>query len=135
MGVSFFEGYRGGFLKWRNAAVADTRVGGGDVFDQFRGSDEPADTPAGAVEVLAAATDGKGQGGDFGGEGRHACEFGVVEAVVDFVAEDEDVVFYAEVADSLEFVAGEDFADGVVGRVEHDHAGAWRDGCFELGEV
>lgn len=31
-----------------------------------------------------------------------------------FVGEDEDVMFYAEVADGLKFGAGEDFADGVV---------------------
>ena len=41
----------------------------------------------------------------------------------------------AEGADCFEFGFGEDFADGVVGRVEDDHAGFGGDGVFEGFEV
>ena len=135
MGVGLFKGYGGRLLKRRHAAVADAGMCGGDVLDQGGRPDEPADAPAGAVEVLPAAADGESESGDFWRERGHAREFGVVEAIVDFVAEYEDVVFHAEISNRLELVAGEDFADGIVRRVEDDHASTWRDGCFELGEV
>ena len=41
----------------------------------------------------------------------------------------------AEGADCFEFGFGEDFADGVVGGVEDDHAGFGVDGVFESFEV
>lgn len=51
--------------------------------DQVCRADEPADAPAGAVEVLACGTDGQGSGGDGGGEGCDAGEGGERETVVD----------------------------------------------------
>lgn len=58
-------------------------MGGGDVVDQVCGADEPADAPAGAVEVLACGTDGEGSGGNGGGERCDAGEGGEWETVVD----------------------------------------------------
>jgi len=59
----------------------------------------------------------------------------VVEAVVDFVGEDEDVMLHAEVADSEELGVGEDFADGVVRGVYDDHARLRCYGGFEFGHI
>ena len=118
-----------------DAGVADAGVGGGDVFDEVFGADEPADAPACCVEVFACGADGEGQGSDFGGESGDAGEGDVVKAVVDFVGEDENVVLDAEAADGFEFGFGEDFADGVVGGVEDNHAGFGVDGVFKGFEV
>ncbi|KAB8345847.1 hypothetical protein FH972_022902 [Carpinus fangiana] len=133
--VGLLEGDGGGLLQRRDGAVADARVGGGDVLDEVLGADEPADAPAGAVEVLAAGADGEGEGGNLGRQGGDAGEGAVVEAVVDLVAEDEDVVLDAQVADGLQLGAREDLADGVVRRVEHDHARLGCDGGRQLVEV
>lgn len=46
-------------------------------------ADEPADAPAGAVEVLACGTDGESSGGNGGGEGCDAGEGAEWETVVD----------------------------------------------------
>ena len=46
------------------------------------GADQPADAPAGSVEVFAGGADGEGELGDFRGEGGDAGEGDVVEAVV-----------------------------------------------------
>ena len=131
-----FETDGHGFLQRGDGRVADPGVGGGDVGDEFGGADQPADAPARGVEVLAAGPDGEGAGGDFRGEGPDAGEGGVVESVVDLVREDEDVVFDGQVADGLEFFAGEDFADGVVGGVEdYDFCFLGGDGLGEEGWV
>lgn len=84
------------------------------MLDEVGGTDEVADSPAGAVEVLARGADGEGAGGEGGREGCDAGERGIGKAVVDFVGKDQDVVFDAEGADGLEFGEGEDLADGVV---------------------
>jgi len=84
------------------------------VFDQVRFSDQPANAPARAVEVLARRADGDGEFFDLGGERGDPCERRVEESVVHFVAEDYDVVLYAERADAFELRAAEDFADRVV---------------------
>lgn len=99
--VCLFEADGCGFLEGTDAAVADTCVGGGDVFDKVFGADEPADAPACGVEVLACGADGEGQFGDFWGESGNAGERDVVKAVVDFVGEDDDVVFDAQGADGF----------------------------------
>ena len=108
---------------------------GRDVFDEVFGPDEVADAPACGVEVLAAAADCERQAGDFMRQVPDPCEGDVVQAVVDFVAEDYDVVFDAQVADGLALFFGEDFAHGVVRGVEHDHARAVGDGSFEFFHV
>lgn len=87
---------------------------GRNVLYQFRRTNEPADAPAGTVEILTRGADCERTSGYGGGESSHAGEGGIGEAVVDFVGEDEDVVFYAEVADGLELGFGEYFTDGVV---------------------
>lgn len=127
------ETYGGGFLQYRDAAEADAGVGCGDVVDKICGAHEISDAPAGAVEVLAGRPDGDGLGGDFGGEGGHAGERGIGEAVVNLrtsdklhrscrmseevmylVGEDEDIVFDAKVGDCLKLGFGKDLAYRIV---------------------
>ena len=56
-----------GFLQRGDGRVADPRVCGSDIGDEFRGANQPPDAPARGVEVLAAGPDGQGAGGDFRG--------------------------------------------------------------------
>ena len=57
--IRVFKTYGGGFLEGGDAGVADSSVGGGDVFDEMFGADEPADAPACCVEVLPCGADGE----------------------------------------------------------------------------
>lgn len=81
--------------------------------DELGGAHEPAHAPAGGVEVLARRADGDGEVGKLGGQRGDAGEGDVVEAIVDLVGQDDDVVLDAEVADALELLLAEDLADGV----------------------
>ena len=91
--LRLLEAHRGCFLQWGDAAVADARVGGSDVLDQFGRPDQVPHAPARGVEILARGANGEGYACEVGGEGCHAVEGDVVEPVVDFVGEDEDLVF------------------------------------------
>ena len=135
MGVGLLERRGERLLRRRGTAEADARVGGAHGRDEIVVADQPADAPAGAVEVLAAGADGESVFGDLRGEGEDAGELGVVEAVVDFVREEDQAVLDAEVADGEEFLPREDLADGVVWGVDDDHARARGDGCLELGHI
>lgn len=116
-----FKPDRGSLLEWRHTREANPGMCGAGIFDQMGFSDQPTHAPTSAVKVLSCRADRDGKVFNFGGEGRDASERGVVETVVDFVGEDYDVVFYAEFADCEEFLASEDFADGVVRGVDDDH--------------
>ena len=61
--VCLFEAYGYSFLQRADAAVAYTGVSSRDVLDKVLGSDEPAHTPTGTVEVLASGTDGQSEFG------------------------------------------------------------------------
>lgn len=121
-----------GFLQRADAGEANPRVRRRDVLDQMLWSDQVADSPTGGVEELARAADGESQLCDLGTQRRDARERHVVQAVVDFVGEDEDVVLDAQVANGLQFVAAEHFAHRVVRRVDDDHARARRDLALQL---
>lgn len=56
---------------------------GRNIFDQVFRAEEPADPPAGGVEIFAGRADGEGYVCDRGGEGADSSEGDVVEAVVD----------------------------------------------------
>lgn len=133
--VRSFEADGRGLLQRAHAAVADARVRDGDVPDQVLGPNQPPDAPARGVEVLARRADGQGQPGDVRRQRGDAGEGDVVEAVVDLVGEDDDVVFDAQRADGLEFVLGKDLAERVVRGVEHDHARPVADAPFQFGKV
>lgn len=125
----------GGFLQRRHARVTDAGVGRSDVLDELGWADQVADAPAGGPEVLARATNSQCNLGEFRGEAADADEGDEVEPVVDFIGEDEDFVFEAEVADVGELRFGKDFADRVMRRVEDDHLRGRRDGGLEFRHV
>lgn len=56
---------------------------GRNIFDQVFWAEEPADPPAGSIEVFADGADGEGYVCDRGGEGADPSEGDVVQAVVD----------------------------------------------------
>ena len=94
--------------------------------------DDPTDLPACDAEALAARADGEGsfphprQGGD--GEVLVVIE---VEAIIDFIGEDEQIVLDAEGCDLLEFFAGKALSCRIIGGIEDEHLGAGGDGGAE----
>jgi len=108
-------------------------------------------SPSRGVKVLAGRPDRQGDLLDLRGKGRDAGEGDVKQAVIDLVRQDDDLVLEAEVGDSLQLVAREDLADGVVlgvlvlsrtegekghtWRVEDQHLGLGCDGALELVKV
>ena len=59
----------------------------------------------------------------------------VHHAVVHLVRDDEHVLLDTDLGELLEFSAGEDLADGVVGGVDDDRLGLVRERCSELVDV
>ena len=84
------------------------------MLDQVWRTDQPAYSPPCGIEVLPGRANGKSQGCNFRVESSHACERNVVQAVIDFIGEDQDFMLDAEGSDFLEFGGGEDFADGIM---------------------
>ena len=84
------------------------------MLDQVRWANQPAYSPTCSIEVLPGRANGKSQGCDFRVESSHTREGNVVQAVIHFVRQDQDLVFDTERGDFLKFGGGEDFADGVV---------------------
>ena len=71
-----------------------------DVADEIFFADRVADAPSRGVEGFADGADADGLAGDGGVDGRCSGHgWGVVEVLVDFVGEDDEVFFDAEVAD------------------------------------
>ena len=112
--VGLLEADGDGLLQRADAAVADARVRRRHVADQVLRSDQPADAPAGGVEVLAARPDGQGALRDLRGEGADPGERRVVQPVVDLVREDDQVVLDRQRADARELRVRVDLADRVV---------------------
>ena len=91
---------------------------GSSVLDQMLFTDEVPHTPTSSVEVLARGAHGDCEFGNFWGQSGDASKRDVEEAVVDFVGENDDVVFYAEGRDLFEFFARHDFTNRVVSAIE-----------------
>jgi len=98
----------------RLAGPMSQPLGGRVSFDGWEGKGGRTDAPAGGVKVLAGGTDGEGDLFYLGGQSSDAGEGDVVEAVVDFVGEDDDLVFDADVGNLLQLLTGVDLADRVV---------------------
>lgn len=130
--VCLFESNSSSFLQRADAGEANAGVCSGDVLDQMLGSDQVAHSPACSVEQLARAADSQGESCNLRAQCGHTSERHVVELVVDFVREDEDVVLDAKVANGLELLAGEDLADRVVWCVDDDHASTLGNLAFQL---
>ncbi len=78
--------------------------------DEVRGTNRETEAPSGCVEELADRAHGQGVGGYGVVERGHVREGGCeVDALVDLVAEDDEVVGHADGADGEEFGVGEDF--------------------------
>ena len=120
--LCLLERYRSGFLERTNTGETNARVCSRDVLDQVLGSDQIANPPAGSIEKLACATHSQCEGRDLGAQRRNAGEWHVVQLVVYFVGQDEDVVLDAEVANGLQLLSAEDLAHRVVRCVDNDHA-------------
>jgi hypothetical protein len=112
--VSFLKGNGCCFLEGRDTAVADAGVCTGNVFDQMVGSNEVADTPASSVEGLSGGANCERSLVKLWFDGGNSSKRNIVEAVVDFIREDDEVVLHSEVTDAFEFFVREDLADGVV---------------------
>lgn len=102
------------FLQRRHTTIAYPRMRSSNVLNQMRWSDQISHSPACGIERFPGRADGKSAFIQLGGQGGDAREGDVVESVVDFVGEDDNVVLYGEGADAFEFFFGHDFADGVV---------------------
>jgi phage/plasmid-associated DNA primase len=77
-------------------------------------SDQPTDTPSGAVEVLSGGTNGESKVLNLGGQGGDTGKGTVVETVVYFVGEDDDVILDTELTNRSEFLFTENLSDRVV---------------------
>jgi hypothetical protein len=71
-------------------------------------------SPPRSVKVLAGRANRQGDVFHLGRQGRDAGKGHVVQAVVDLVGEDDDLVLEAQVGDSLKLLAREYLANGVV---------------------
>lgn len=79
-----------------------------------KGTRGRTDAPARSVKVLARGPNGERELLELGRERRDARERLVVQAVVDLVGQNEDLLLDAQVANALELLAGVDLAERVV---------------------
>lgn len=128
--VGLLETNSSSFLQRADTAVADAGMGSTDGLNKVLRTDQPSNAPTGAVKVLASRANSEGQVGNFRRQGSHASEGRVVETIVDLIAQDDDVVFDAQVTDCLQLLSCKDLANGVVRSVENDHAGVVVDGSL-----
>ena len=78
MGFGLFESNRCSFLQRAHAAVADARVCGRYVLDQFLWTDQPADPPTRRIETFTARANRESTSSYLGREVRDAGEGCVV---------------------------------------------------------
>lgn len=123
------------FLQRADTAVADASMGSANVLDKVLRTNKPPDTPSCAVKILASRTNGESQVGNLGGKSSHASKRSVVKTVVDLVAQDDDVVLNAEIANGLQLFLGKHLADWVMRAIEYNHTGLVVDGSLELVHV
>lgn len=133
--LCLLERYGSRLLKRADTRETDASVRCSNVLDQMLGSNQVSHSPTGCVEQLASAANCQSKICDLRAKRRNASERHVVELIVDFVGKNEDVVLDAEVANGLQLLAGEHFADGVVRCVDNNHTCALRDLAFQLFHV
>ena len=98
--VSLLEPYGHGFLEGRDGGETYACMCCGYVFDELWDAYQEAYSPACSVEILACRSDGDGDLFEFWRESSDSCERDVVQPIVDFVREDEDLVLDAQIPDS-----------------------------------
>ena len=104
LGLGLLEADGAGLLERGDGREADAGVRRGDVLDEVRGAEQPPHAPAGRVEILAGGAHRDGQPLDLGGQRRHPRKGDVVEPVVDFVGQDNDLMLDAEVTNALQLL-------------------------------
>ena len=115
-------------------------VGGGvvlnelDVLSDVLGSGGVTEAPAGHGVALGEAVDGDGDVVELRAEGSHGDVLLTIidEVLVNFIRDDEDVLFQRDLADGEQLLLGVDGTRGVVRGGEDDHLGARGHGCLEL---
>ena len=110
-----------GVLKRCARGKRDELMGAANGNSEIGRSDAPADLPAGEAETFAVTADSDCALAH-AVELRQADVFDVVEddVFVYFVADGDHIPFNTQVGDELQFVACENFAGGVVRRVDDD---------------
>ena len=114
--IGLLEPDRRSFLQRAHARVAYPCVRCSNILDQVGWSDQPTHAPSCSIKVLPRRANGEGERCDFGVERCHACKGDVVQTVVDFVGENENLMLNAKRSNLLQFGGGEDFSDGVVAK-------------------
>lgn len=69
-----------------------------DVVNEMFGSNEPSYTPASDVETLPSRANGQCQSCEIWRKRCNSSEWYIVQSIVDFIGEDDDVVFHTEVS-------------------------------------
>src|SRR5271157_1036057 len=124
VGLRRFEREGAGLLQRSGRANSQKIVDLADGLRGFRRGDGPADTPTGDAVSLGHAVDDDGVVAH-AVQPRHGDVLGAIvdDVLVDFVGNAVGVPAHAEIADEFEFGAGENFAGGIVGRVQDDGLG------------
>lgn len=123
------------FLQWAHAAIADSRMCCRHVLDQVLRTNQVAHSPPRCVEQLARGADRQGQFGDLRRQCSDASEWHIVECIIDFIGEDDDVVLDAEISNCLQLLLVEHLAHRIVRRINHYHSRTIRDFCFKLFDI
>jgi hypothetical protein len=103
-----------------------------NILDQMLRSNQISNSPARSVEQLSSTAYSQRKSRDLRAQRRHASERHVVQLIVHFVGQDENLVLDAKVANGLQLGAAEYLAHGVMRRVNHNHARALCDLALQL---
>ena len=124
---------RAGLLEGRGGADGQEIVNFANGLRRARRSENPAHAPSGDTVGFREAIDDDGAVAHAvdGGHGHVLCAV-VKNVLVDFVCDAVGVPADAKVADKFEFRAGENFAGGIVRRIQNDGFGVGTEGAGEF---
>ena len=106
-----------------------------NISDQVRWTDQPTYSPSCSVEIFACRTHGKSESLDLRRQRGNAGKGDVIQAVVDFVGKDYNIVLHTKISDFLQLRLGKNFANWVVWSIEHDHLGLGGNSGFQLSKI
>lgn len=86
----------------------------GNVLNQMRRTDQVSDTPASSVERFTSGPNGQCALVKLGRESGDSGEWDVVKPIVDFIGQNDQVVFDSKSTDTLELLSRKYLADRVV---------------------
>ena len=133
--IGLLEPNGGRFLQRTHAAVTDSGVGSADIFDQVLWSDQPTYSPSSCVKVFAAGSDSEREIRNLWTQCGYSRKWDVIKTIVHLIAEYENIVFDAEVCNSLELISAEYLTNGVMRTVQDKHPRLWSDGSLKSFEV